>query len=157
MLPLLFPILSRLKIDVEDSGRRRSVVKNIQWPSIEEFTIDIGQQKLKEYIDFTADVREHWTYNLHFLESNYDPISTFYIWEALFSIPTEIYPVAQVSVAINFCVEVSKITPQFCPVRVTFTLEGCSLTMMPGKHIITDSMLSRIASHKLSTFKQMTW
>lgn len=147
----------RYSIEVENLEHKASIIRNIQWPSVSEFTIQVGEEKLREYIDFASDVREQWNYRIRFLEKRRDFVSDFYIYESLFSIPTQVYPVAQATVSIIFTIEVSRIIPKFCKVVVTFELEDSDMKMIPGVHNITDSMLSRTVSKKIGVFKRMLW
>lgn len=143
--------------EIDNSALKSSVTTSVQWPSIGEFNVQLGEDKLKEYIDFTSDVRNRWTYSLRFFGEKSDTSSSFYIYETLFSIPTHAYPVPQVSVSIYFTIEVSRVIPGCCQVEVTFALENCDLIMMPGIHNITEGMLSRTAQKKLSLFRKMEW
>lgn len=75
------------------------------------------------------------------------------MYEVKFSIPTPAYPVSQVFVSMFFGIEVSKVVPPVCSVRVTYLLEGASEIHAPDKTQITEEMLSRMANSKLAFYQ----
>lgn len=127
----------------------------IEWPTIREFTIELGKSKIKEYLDFTADVTDNWYYGLYLVDQIKGYLSDYYVYEAKFSMPTRLYPVAQVTVSMFFGFEISKVIPPNCPVKVTYTLEGSNCVYVPGKTLITEEMLTRVAESKMTLYKRV--
>lgn len=153
----LFVIFYRHNLDVLDCTRRTSWMRNIQWPKIQEFTTNIGVEKIREYLEYTALVTDHWYYNINLTETYWTNISRFYIFEVKFSIPTRVYPIPQVRVSIFFQYEISRVIPPSSIVKVNFKFEGSSLFLTPGKHIIKEKYLWTIAQCKLNIFPTLKW
>ncbi|KAJ8959741.1 hypothetical protein NQ314_006168 [Rhamnusium bicolor] len=148
--------ISKYDITVPELPRKPRE-KNIVWPTIEQFTRELGIKKVKEYIKFTFDLRENWIYNINFVAAQSDLSSDFYLFEVNMSLPAPSYPVAQATVSIYFRYEVSRIKPPNCPVTVTFTIESVNEIMIPGKIIINDRILLRVANSKLSVFSSVNF
>ncbi|CAH1173972.1 unnamed protein product [Phaedon cochleariae] len=138
--------------------RNPSTVKNIvSWPAVNDFTVNLGTTKLKEYIDFTSDVNENWLYAVNLIAEQSNQVSDFYKYEAKFAIPTKCYPIAQATVSIFFTYEVSRVKPKHCPVDVTYQIEGSRSILVPGRHIITENMLFRVVDAKIAFFKTVKY
>ncbi|KAJ8939286.1 hypothetical protein NQ318_014934 [Aromia moschata] len=145
-----------LKYGVPVKYRKKPVeVQNIRWPSIEDFTIELGIKKIDEYIQMTFEVEENWLYKINFIAAQSDLSSDVYLYEAVFCIPTPCYPIAQTTVSIYFSCDVSRVKPGECPIDVTYSIESLRETLFPGKTIVNDDMLLRLVYSKLSLFKSL--
>ncbi|KAG5867340.1 hypothetical protein JTB14_026423 [Gonioctena quinquepunctata] len=146
-------IMNKYQRDVFNP-RKYSTVPNIPfWPTIGEFTITDGAEKIKQYIDFTSEVTEDWLYSLKLIVKQSDRVSDFYKYEAKFAIPSKCYPISQATVSVFFTYEVSRVKPPHCPVEVSYQLETCRTIMKPGQNIITEKLLFRVLDAKIAYFK----
>lgn len=102
-------------------------------------------------------ITNDWYYHVELIDTYSTRISTFYIFEVKFSMPTSLYPVPQVTVSIYFQFEVSKVIPASSIVKVHYKVEGSSFVFTPGRDILKEKFLARIADCKLNSFKEIKW
>nr|CAI5849374.1 unnamed protein product [Callosobruchus analis] len=132
---------------------RHSTTPNILWPTIGEFTREVGAMHLRKYIDLTSEVIEDWEYSVNLTAGASNSVSDFYTYEAVFSIPTKCYPVPQATATVFFTYEVSRVKPKNCVVDV----ETLRTVLYPEKNVITEDMLFRVLNSKLNFFKTVTY
>ncbi|CAH1956034.1 unnamed protein product [Acanthoscelides obtectus] len=147
---------TRYNCDVEIK-RQRSTAANIIWPTISEFTRELGKKKLREYIDLTADVTENWEYSLNLIAGMSNSVSDFLMYEAVFSIPTKCYPVPQATATVLFTYEISRVKPKSCVVDVSYQVESFRTVLYPEKNLITEDLLFRVLHSKLRFFKTVAY
>lgn len=131
--------------------------QNIDWPTIEQFTVEMGIDSIDKYIHHAFILEEDWKYKITFLIGQSDKASDFYFYEAKFCIPTSSYPIAQATVSVFFTLEVSRVIPKNLSVRATFTIESLRTVMVPGEVEVNDQMLLRVLYAKLAVFKQLNF
>jgi A-kinase anchor protein 14 len=106
-----------------------------EWPTIEQFTVEIGTTKINEYLSYWK-FEEDWKYCINFLEGVSDSACDFYQYEvrksyknhqvitrndqfqAIFSIPCKQYPIPQATASVYFTFELSRVRPKHCLVDV---------------------------------------
>ncbi|VDK32075.1 unnamed protein product, partial [Taenia asiatica] len=95
---------------------------NIDWPTNEEFTPELGAEKIKLYIK-SWDLTCGWVYVLKMLPPKEKRFWTEYYYEVRFSIPTRRQPIPKYTVSVYFTLRRAK-----CKPRVSFSLVPfCSL------------------------------
>nr|CAH7738416.1 unnamed protein product [Callosobruchus chinensis] len=151
-----FVLANRYKREVVYTFRQ-SITPNIMWPTIGEFTSEVGAINLREYIDLTSEVTEDWEYSLNLTAGSSNSVSDFYTYEAVFSIPTKCYPVPQATATVFFTYEVSRVKPKNCVVDVSYQVETFRTILYPEKNVITEDMLFRVLNSKLNFFKTVTY
>ncbi|XP_050293601.1 uncharacterized protein LOC126734115 [Anthonomus grandis grandis] len=127
-----------------------------RWPSIKEFTEEVGLSAIERHIVTTSLFTEDWKYTLMFYNKEFDKVSDYYNYVVRFSLPSEPYPVSQVSASLIFHIEVSKVIPPQCPVKVTFEIEGCRQKNDPDDFILRDSILLPLLKIKMKHFSTIT-
>ncbi|KAK4880573.1 hypothetical protein RN001_008719 [Aquatica leii] len=118
------------------------------WPRICDFTIELGKTSIDEYMN-TWQYAENWLYHLSFLIVESDDYGDYYIYEAKWSIPTNSYPIPQVTASIFFTIEISKLKPPACFVDVSYMYEGSRLVYYPYKMSFNENFLYDILNVKL--------
>ncbi|XP_057658231.1 uncharacterized protein LOC130895107 [Diorhabda carinulata] len=121
------------------------------WPLIKDFTIPLGVQKITEYLD-NCEVQEQWLCGIYFKKITEEPISLFYHYEVICGLPTNIYPIPQVTASIYFRIEVSKVIPKSCPIHVTFQLETYRYVFDASITTVSEKWLLNILKSKISVF-----
>ncbi|CAG9820791.1 unnamed protein product [Phaedon cochleariae] len=88
------------------------------WPTIGNFTIELGAKKINEYLS-SFPVDEEWLYAIYYLSTIYEDVSDLHEYEAKWSLPTASYPIAQSTASVFFTIEVSRILPKDCLVKAS--------------------------------------
>ncbi|XP_030305265.1 A-kinase anchor protein 14 [Calypte anna] len=104
----------------------KSVTKDIQWITGEDFTVERGKEQIEELIS-TWEVHESWLYWSEFLREEELKDSKRYHYRVCWSVPTRRKPIPRATASIYFVIEISKIKPATSPVEVFFTLESSRL------------------------------
>uniref|UniRef100_A0A8B9PMG7 A-kinase anchor protein 14 n=1 Tax=Apteryx owenii TaxID=8824 RepID=A0A8B9PMG7_APTOW len=86
------------------------VIKNIQWTTCENFTVERGQQQIEEYIS-TWEFHESWLHWSEFLEEEELKYSKRYHYRVCWSIPTRRKPIPRATASVYLIIEISKIKP----------------------------------------------
>ncbi|XP_049892568.1 A-kinase anchor protein 14 [Epinephelus moara] len=128
----------------EDSSD--SEMKNINWVACKDFTVEVGERQIGEYIQ-TWELQPCWLYSLDFLCSTEEEHHTIYHYRACFSIPTSRRPI-QGTASVYFVVDISKIKPQTLPVEVRFIVESNRLVHTPGRSRFGEKWLVDVIESK---------
>lgn len=118
----------------------------IQWAACKDFTIEVGEGQIDEYIK-TWQIQPCWLYSVDFLCSTEEENQTFYHYRARFSTPTSRKPI-QGTASVYFTVELSKVKPQTVPVQVRFIMESNRLVHTPGKTRFREKWLVDVIESK---------
>ncbi|NXH15073.1 AKA14 protein, partial [Bucco capensis] len=102
------------------------VIKNIQWTTGKNFTVERGQQQIEEFISIW-EVHESWLHWSEFLREEELICSKRYHYRVCWSVPTRLKPIPRATASVYFVIEISKIKPDNSPVEVFFTLESSRL------------------------------
>ncbi|XP_035289571.1 A-kinase anchor protein 14 [Anguilla anguilla] len=122
-------------------------MKNIEWTSCKEFTIDLGKEQIEKYINMW-ELDPSWLYSLVFLEEKDLEFHKQYHYRTLWSIPTPQTPIPKATACVYFVITVSKIKPQSLPVEVYYVVEACRLRHRPGKTSFREKWLKDIIESK---------
>ncbi|KAF2899956.1 hypothetical protein ILUMI_06223 [Ignelater luminosus] len=125
-----------------------------RWPRIQEFTKELGEYTINEYM-LTWEYHDDWLYCINFLIEQSDECSDYYLYEAIWSIPSKPYPIPQATASVYFTIEVSRVKPNYCPVDVSYVFEGSRLIHTPGKIPFQEHWLYSIIDAKLEVYRQI--
>ncbi|XP_051823969.1 A-kinase anchor protein 14 [Antechinus flavipes] len=123
-------------------------VKNIQWTTCKDFTVDLGRQQIEEYIS-TWEFHESWLHWSDYLEKEDLEFSVRYHYRVRWSIPTSRKPIPRATACVYFLIEISKIKPKSLPVEVFFVLESNRYVHRPGKSRFREKWLKDIIESKI--------
>ncbi|KAJ8925468.1 hypothetical protein NQ315_009302 [Exocentrus adspersus] len=126
------------------------------WPSIAEFTIELGAEKIDEYLS-SFSTNEDWLYIIYYLGNEIDATSHYYKYEAVWSLPSPEYPIAQATASVFFTIEVSDVLPPRCIVSVTFQFESFQFTHTPGVTDFSEEWLNYILDSKIGVYKKIKY
>lgn len=121
-------------------------VKNINWVAIQDFTVDVGKEQIKEYIR-SWELQPCWLYSLDTLYCTEDEHHTFYHYRARFSTPTQRSPI-QGTASVYFVVDISKVRPCSLPVEVYFIVESNRLVHTAGRSRFREKWLADVIRSK---------
>lgn len=135
---------SATKEQVENSPD--SEMRNINWVASKDFTVEMGKQQIREYIQ-TWEVQPCWLYSLDFLYFTEEEYHTFYHYQARFGTPTSRRPI-QGTASVYFAVDKPKVKPQTLPVEVYFVVESNRLVHTPGRTRFREKWLKDVIESK---------
>ncbi|KAM6381539.1 A-kinase anchor protein 14 isoform 3-T3 [Pluvialis apricaria] len=107
---------------LEIKEKESKSVKNIQWITGKDFTVERGRQQIEEHIS-TWDVDRRWLHWTEFLWEEELKHSKRYHYRVCWSIPTRRKPIPRATANVYFIIEISKTKPATLPVEVSFSLE----------------------------------
>uniref|UniRef100_G1N6U1 A-kinase anchoring protein 14 n=1 Tax=Meleagris gallopavo TaxID=9103 RepID=G1N6U1_MELGA len=112
--------------NVQKKEEAEYTVRNIQWTTCEDFSVERGQQQIEEYIS-TWELHKSWLHCSEFLWEEDLRYSKKYHYRVVWSIPTRRKPIPLATASTYFVIEISKIKPVTLPVEVFFFLESSRL------------------------------
>ncbi|XP_076153326.1 A-kinase anchor protein 14 [Alosa pseudoharengus] len=122
-------------------------MKNIDWVTCKDFTVDIGKKQIEEYIS-TWEIDSSWLYSLVFVHEIELEYHKQYNYRAQWSVPTRRTPIPRGTACVFFVIEISKIKPQTLPVEVYFFVESNRLIHRPGKTRFREKWLKDVIESK---------
>ena len=122
-------------------------MKNIDWITCQNFTIELGKMQIEEYIQ-TWEVHPSWLFSLEFIRESVLEFYKQYHYRAQWSIPTRRTPIPKATASVYFVIEISKIKPQTLPVEVYFMTESNRLAHRPGKSRFREKWLKDVIESK---------
>uniref|UniRef100_A0A671MPW3 Si:dkeyp-81f3.4 n=1 Tax=Sinocyclocheilus anshuiensis TaxID=1608454 RepID=A0A671MPW3_9TELE len=123
-------------------------IKNIDWISCKDFTIEIGEQQIRRYMDTWEIQQPGWLYSLRFLQETELEFKTQYQYETKCSIPTRTAPIPSATASVYFIIEISKIRPNTLPMDVHFLVETNRSKHIPGQTRFSEKWLMDIIESK---------
>ncbi|XP_049816589.1 A-kinase anchor protein 14-like [Schistocerca nitens] len=102
----------------------------VQWPSVSDFTPDLGLQKVDEYIRSWPKNAE-MMYCIDYTGCRRDSRSDFHFYEVKWSVPNMMYPVPPAVASVFFTMELSRIKPPDCPVT------GPAIVQCPERRLVS--------------------
>ncbi|CAF0866199.1 unnamed protein product [Brachionus calyciflorus] len=123
-------------------------VKNIKWPQIGEFTVELGEKKVDEFMKTTWEYSDCWLYCIDFIEKIEKEFTTLYNYRACWSIPTRRKPIPRFTASVYFTIDVSKIKPKESEVNVFYVFETQKLVHKPGVSRFRQQWLTEIIDLK---------
>lgn len=83
-----------LNVDIQKSSQESKTVV-FQLPTIREFTVKLGAECIRDFIEKSISKRD-LAYHIRYMDEKKDLTSNFHFYSATFSFPTYCYPVSQV-------------------------------------------------------------
>ncbi|CDI97518.1 A kinase anchor protein 14 [Echinococcus multilocularis] len=123
------------------------VSPNIDWPTNEAFTPELGAEKIKLYIK-SWDLTCGWVYALKMLPSKEKRFWTEYYYEVRFSIPTRRQPIPKYTVSVFFTLRRARCKPRKTPIDVCYVVESLSQKNRPGEHVFNEEWLKMVLEYK---------
>ncbi|XP_074061271.1 A-kinase anchor protein 14 [Macrotis lagotis] len=123
-------------------------VKNINWASCEDFTVDLGREQIEEYIS-TWEFHDNWLHWCDYMAKEELEFSVCHHYRVRWSTPTARKPMPRATACMYFFIEVSKIKPKNSPVKVVYVLEGNRYVHRPGKSRFQEKWLKDIIESKI--------
>ncbi|CAL8072046.1 unnamed protein product [Calicophoron daubneyi] len=120
---------------------------NIMWPSIKDFTPEIGLKKIEEYIK-GWNVNGNWLHCIDILDVQEMPYDTHYRYRVRWSMPTRRAPIPIATASVYFTIEVSRVKPKTHTVGVFYQLEANRVIHRPGKTQFCEQWLRDIVDSK---------
>ncbi|KAM6061470.1 A-kinase anchor protein 14 isoform 2-T2 [Chlamydotis macqueenii] len=93
-----------------EKKEKEYVIKNIQWTTGNDFTVERGQQQIEEYIS-TWEIHESWLHWSEFLREEELKYSKRYYYRVRWSVPTRRKPIPRATASVYFIIEISKTKP----------------------------------------------
>ncbi|XP_016430121.1 A-kinase anchor protein 14 [Sinocyclocheilus rhinocerous] len=140
--------LTAMETDSTHIAQCEHKIKNIDWISCKDFTIEIGEQQIRRYMDTLEIQQPGWLYSLRFLQETELEFKTQYQYETKWSIPTRTAPIPRATASVYFIIEISKIRPNTLPVDVHFLVETNRSKHIPGQTRFREKWLMDIIESK---------
>ncbi|CAL1542981.1 unnamed protein product [Lymnaea stagnalis] len=131
-------------------------VENIEWLTIEEFTPQRGEEKIREFIT-TWEFENSWLYCVDFLSEEDTEFDKRYFYRLKWSIPTRRKPIPRATASVYFTYVVSKIRPPESPVEVFYVFETNRLIHKPGLSRFREMWLKDIIESKVKMINEVTF
>lgn len=140
--------LTAMELDSANIAQYEHQIKNIDWISCKDFTIEIGEQQIRQYMDTWEIQQPGWLYSLKFLQETELEFKKQYQYEAKWSIPTRTAPIPTATASVYFIIEISKIKPDTLPVDVHFLVETHRFKHIPGQTRFREKWLMDVIGSK---------
>ncbi|XP_071492761.1 A-kinase anchor protein 14-like [Diadema setosum] len=131
-------------------------IPNIEWISIEDFTVDVGKKKIDEFVK-TWEYDQSWLYCIDFLREEDDQYSKKYRYQVRWSVPTRRKPIPRATACVYFTIEVSKIKPKTSTVSVYYVFETNRLVHQPGLSRFRERWLKDLIDTKILIMDTVTF
>ncbi|RUS79740.1 hypothetical protein EGW08_012513 [Elysia chlorotica] len=153
-----FESLKQLHMSREHTIKKEDkyAVENIEWLTIDEFTIEKGEQKIHEFIK-TWQYENSWLYCVDFLNEDDHEFDKRYMYRVRWSIPTRRKPIPRATASVYFTYVVSKIRPKSNPVEVFYIFETNRLIHKPGLSRFREMWLKDIIESKVKLINRVTF
>ncbi|CAH1788284.1 unnamed protein product [Owenia fusiformis] len=122
--------------------------KDIQWLTLQEFTIEKGDEKINEFLK-TWEFEGSWLHCCDYLGADKHEFDTRYRYRVRWSIPTRRKPIPRATACVYFTFQVSKIKPKSHPVEVFYVFETNRLVHRPGQSRFRETWLKDIIESKV--------
>lgn len=108
--------------DIEKvEAERRGVLleeNNILWPTAKQFTIEMGERNIEDYVRRCWKIDKEWMYHIRIIQVHTTDYRKKYIFEVIFSSPTRETPVPPATASVFFVFEVGKYSHIEEPIKV---------------------------------------
>uniref|UniRef100_A0A6I8NB74 A-kinase anchoring protein 14 n=1 Tax=Ornithorhynchus anatinus TaxID=9258 RepID=A0A6I8NB74_ORNAN len=101
---------STIKAAIKHQKEAEFIIKNIQWATCQDFTVDLGRQQIEEYI-LTWEMHESWLHWSEYLQEEELEYTIRYCYRVKWSIPTCRKPIPRAIACVYFFIDLSKIKP----------------------------------------------
>lgn len=143
--------VSMKTVSVEDQAEPQP---NVSWPTIEEFTPDLGTERILEFIK-TWEYDDNWLYCIDLISMDNLQYDTRYRYRLRWSIPTRRLPVPRFTASVYFTITISKIKPKDYPIDVFYVFEGNRLIHRPGRSRFEEKWLKDIIDNKMAVISNI--
>ncbi|XP_055046575.1 A-kinase anchor protein 14 [Misgurnus anguillicaudatus] len=123
-------------------------IKNIDWISCKDFTIEAGEQQIRQYINLWEIKHPGWLYSIQFLHEQELEFKRQYQYRVKWSIPTQTAPIPRATASVYFIIEISRIKPDTLPVDVHFLIESNRSKHIPGRTSFREKWLMDVLESK---------
>jgi len=131
-----------------DSPPPTPITKVIIWPSCDQFTADLGVEKINEFMDCCWEKGDKWRHCTDFLRQETNEHDVSYKYQAKWSIPTQQCPIPKATASVFFTIQVSTVKPGSLPVNVFYVFESSRLVHLPGFSLFREKWLQDIIDNK---------
>ncbi|XP_059144466.1 A-kinase anchor protein 14-like [Physella acuta] len=131
-------------------------IENIEWLTIEEFTAEKGEMKIRDFIK-TWEFENCWLYCVDFLSEEDHEFDRRYYYRVKWSIPTRRKPIPRATASVYFTFVVSKIRPPNDPAEVFYVFETNRLIHKPGLSRFREMWLKDIIESKVKMINAVTF
>ncbi|XP_030766256.1 uncharacterized protein LOC115890216 isoform X2 [Sitophilus oryzae] len=132
-----------------ESAERKTVVvrekRRLKFLTIRDFSVDSGANFIQNYILKCNSFYYEWKVSIVYVKMRTYPSSDIHLYEANFTLPSRLYPVAQATASIFFTLE------------AYFVIEGYRTKLNPWKFILNDGILLRVLDAKVNYFRTFTF
>uniref|UniRef100_A0A8C4JVK1 A-kinase anchoring protein 14 n=1 Tax=Dromaius novaehollandiae TaxID=8790 RepID=A0A8C4JVK1_DRONO len=128
------------------------VIKNIQWTTCKNFTVERGKQQIEEYIS----VSDGSIHSFHCKELKY---SKRYHYRVCWSVPTRRKPIPRATASVYFIIEISKIKPALAKLEFNIVLAIYPIitpSSRPGQCRFREKWLKDIIENKITLMESLT-
>uniref|UniRef100_A0A8C3QTZ5 A-kinase anchoring protein 14 n=1 Tax=Cyanoderma ruficeps TaxID=181631 RepID=A0A8C3QTZ5_9PASS len=138
----------------EKEKETKHVIKNIQWTTAKNFTVERGRQQIEELIS-TWDIHKSWLHHSEFLEDEELKDSKRYHYRVCWGLPTRRKPVPRATASVYFVIVISKFQPDTVPVQVFYRLESSRLIRRPEQCQFREKWLQDIIENKIVCIERL--
>ncbi|CAH8831212.1 unnamed protein product [Trichobilharzia szidati] len=121
---------------------------NIQWPTIAEFTCELGVKKIEEYIK-GWEVNKNWLYCIDILPKVELKYEIQYKYRVKWSMPCRRSPIPKATASVYFTLRVSRIKPKNTVIDVHYQIETFRTLHIPGKSRFSERWLRDVINSKV--------
>ncbi|KAH1006406.1 uncharacterized protein LOC109544160 [Dendroctonus ponderosae] len=125
------------------------------WPPIGHFSEKLGLFCVENYILTRSRLLEDWRYTISYQGAQSDSVSDHHYYQVEFGLPSKLYPVPQATASVHFYMEVSRVIPHECPVKVLLRPETAHFRSDPQRFSLNDYTLLNTMNMKLHHFREL--
>ncbi|XP_043093029.1 A-kinase anchor protein 14 [Puntigrus tetrazona] len=140
--------LTTMETDEANNAQSGRAIKNIDWIPCKDFTVEIGEQQIRQYMDTWEIETPGWLYSVRFLRQTELEFKTQFQYEAKWSTPTPSAPIPRATASVYFTIEISKAKPNTLPVDVHFLVESKRSEHIPGQTRFREKWLMDVIESK---------
>lgn len=151
-----YPKLSLTLKDSQGFSYIETKHPTVIWPTISEFTVELGAYAIDEYLA-SFETNEDWIYVIYYQGAVETRLSSLHKYQAIYSLPTWKYPIAQATASIYFQIELFNTKPVYCFVDVSYQYETFRVVHRPGLSDFQEKWLQYILKAKIKLFQTVTY
>ncbi|CAH8491064.1 unnamed protein product [Heterobilharzia americana] len=121
---------------------------NIQWPTIAEFTPELGRKKIEEYIK-GWERNENWLYCIDILPKVELKNEVQHKYRVKWSIPCRRAPIPKATASVYFTLIISRIKPKNTVINVYYQIEAFRSKHIPGKTRFSERWIRDVINSKI--------
>ncbi|KAH8854610.1 A-kinase anchor protein 14 [Schistosoma japonicum] len=121
---------------------------DIQWPTAEEFTPELGLKEIEKYIN-CWEISKKWLYYTDILPIVESKNDTLYKYKVKLSLPCRRSPIQKSTVSVYFTLRIPRVKPKNVAIRVYYQVETCRSIHIPGKTRFSERWLLDVIRNKM--------